>query len=61
MFLAPWKCSLQNEEAVKEECKATIRCYPTKENEGKEEAIGKMKCFYSGEKATHMALFARAY
>ncbi len=46
---------------MKEECKATIRCYPTKENEGKEEAIGKMKCFYSGEKATHMALFARAY
>jgi prolyl-tRNA synthetase len=59
LFLVPWKCDADNEGKIKEECKATIRCYPLEQNaagmhEGK-------KCFYSGEDATHMALFGRAY
>ena len=56
-FLAPWRDSVENEARIKEECKATIRCYP---DGWQQEARGK-RCFYSGEMATHMALFARAY
>lgn len=56
-FLVPWTCNDVNEKAVKEETKATLRCYPL-EYQG--EATGKT-CFYSGEPATHMAVFARAY
>jgi len=56
-FLAPWKCNADNEEAIKQETRATVRCYPL---EGQEEAEGQ-KCFYSGEPATHMAIFARAF
>jgi len=59
LYLVPWKCDAANEEKIKDECKATIRCYPTDVNEaGMHE--GK-KCFYSGEDATHMALFGRAF
>lgn len=57
MFLAPWKCDAVNEKKVKEETKATLRCYPL---EGQEQCVGK-SCIYSGEPATHMAIFARAY
>lgn len=57
LFLVPWKCDADNEKAIQEETKATLRCYPF---EGQEECIGK-PCFYSGEPATHMAIFARAY
>ena len=49
----------ENEEAIKTECKATIRCYPLAEN-GSGMFKGK-KCFYSGDDATHMALFGRAF
>jgi prolyl-tRNA synthetase len=56
-FLVPWKDDPANEAAIKDDCKATIRCYPM---EGQLEAHGR-SCFYSGEPATHMALFARAY
>lgn len=56
-FLAPWKCDADNEKTIKEETKATLRCYPL---DCQEEANGKT-CFYSGEPATHMAIFARAY
>lgn len=56
-FLVPWVCNEVNEKAVKEETKATLRCYPL---DVQEEAAGR-KCFYSGEPATHMAIFARAY
>jgi prolyl-tRNA synthetase len=57
--LVPWKCDAENEDKIKTECKATIRCYPMEANDaGMHE--GK-KCFYSGEDATHMALFARAF
>ena len=56
-FLAAWKDSSENEDAIKDDCRATIRCYPLDQSPLKEDA----KCFYSGEKATHWALFARAY
>ena len=59
LYLVPWKCNAANEEKIKEECKATIRCYPTDVNEAGM-AMGK-KCFYSGDDATHMALFGRAF
>jgi len=59
LYLVPWKCDADNENKIKEECKATIRCYPMDVNEaGMSE--GK-ECFYSGEPATHMALFGRAF
>lgn len=57
MFLVPWKCDSGNERKVREETKATLRCYPL---EGQEECIGK-DCIYSGDPATHMAVFARNY
>ena len=58
-YLVPWKCDAANEAVIKEECKATIRCYPFEHNQ-LPPAPG-MKCFYSQEQATHMALFARAF
>jgi prolyl-tRNA synthetase len=57
LFLQPWHDDAAHEATIKEETKATIRCYPLNlqgEIEGK-------TCFYSGRPATHMALFARAY
>lgn len=57
MFLVPWKCDDKNEKQIKEETKATLRCYPL---DLQDECTGK-KCFYSGEPATHLAVFARAY
>merc|ERR1711957_251567 len=59
LYLVPWKCDAENEDKIKEECKATIRCYPISTNEAGM-AEGK-ECFYSGEPATHMALFGRAF
>ncbi|KAI0566087.1 proline--tRNA ligase [Gracilaria domingensis] len=56
-FLVPWKCDAINEKKVKDETKATLRCYPLS---GQENLEGKT-CIYSGEPATHMAIFARAY
>merc|ERR1712151_77763 len=58
LYLVPWKCDAANEDAIKTECKATIRCYPLEANANPEDLEGK-KCFYSGEDATHMALFGR--
>eukprot|EP00597_Dinobryon_sp_UTEXLB2267_P000799 CAMPEP_0170074708 /NCGR_PEP_ID=MMETSP0019_2-20121128/11963_1 /TAXON_ID=98059 /ORGANISM="Dinobryon sp., Strain UTEXLB2267" /LENGTH=585 /DNA_ID=CAMNT_0010285183 /DNA_START=192 /DNA_END=1945 /DNA_ORIENTATION=- len=55
-YLVPWKCDAKNEEAIKQDCKATIRCYPLELNQVPP-AAG-VKCFYSGEQATHMAIFA---
>ena len=57
MFLVPWRDDAVAEEEIKKQTKATIRCYPLDRQhlaEGKD-------CFYSGEPATHMALFARAF
>ena len=59
LFLVPWKCDADNEELIKSECKATIRCYPLDANE--QELHKGQKCFYSGEPATHTALFGRAF
>lgn len=59
LYLVPWKCDAENEDAIKTECKATIRCYPLASNT--EGAVEGKKCFYSGEDATHMALFGRAF
>ena len=56
-FLVPWHDDAAAENTIKEETRATIRCYPI---DGQEEAAGKV-CFYSGKPATHMAIFARAY
>ena len=33
LFLVPWKCDADNKGAVKEECKAVIRCYPLDVND----------------------------
>lgn len=60
LYLVPWKCDAANEDKIKEECKATIRCYPLEHNQDPKALEGK-KCFYSGEDATHMALFGRAF
>lgn len=57
LFRVAWKCDEANELAVKEASKATIRCYP---RDGQEAAAGR-RCFYSGEPATHIALFGRAF
>ena len=59
LYLVPWKCDAENEDKIKTECKATIRCYPLEANDAGMHK-GK-KCFYSGEDATHMALFGRAF
>lgn len=59
-FLAPWKDDAVNEAAIKEDCRATIRCYPLDLN-ANPDRVQARKCFYSGEPATHIALFARAY
>jgi prolyl-tRNA synthetase len=56
-FLVPWRDDPAEEAAVKEETRATIRCYPL---DGQEEARGRV-CFKTGRPATHMAIFARAY
>jgi prolyl-tRNA synthetase len=59
LYLVPWKCDADNENKIKEECKATIRCYPLADNGDDMEKD--LKCFYSGDDATHMALFGRAF
>ena len=56
-FLVPWHDDAVTEREIKDDCKASIRCYPL-DSQGEQE--GK-NCFYSGRPATHMAIFARAY
>ena len=58
-YLVPWKCDAVNEAFIKDDAKATIRCYPLTLNE--KPPVEGVKCFYSGEQATHMAIFARAF
>ena len=58
-FLVPWKDCADNEQKIKEDCKMTLRCFPYDHNQSPP-APG-IKCFFSNEQATHMALFARAY
>jgi len=59
LYLVPWNCNAANEAKIKEECKATIRCYPIDSNSA--EMVQGKTCFYSGKPATHMALFGRAF
>ncbi|MEN9786765.1 MAG: hypothetical protein RLZZ299_2029 [Pseudomonadota bacterium] len=56
-FLVPWCDDAANEATIKEETRATLRCYPIA---AQAEAAGRA-CFFSGRAATHMAIFARAY
>eukprot|EP00183_Erythrolobus_madagascarensis_P000044 CAMPEP_0185848742 /NCGR_PEP_ID=MMETSP1354-20130828/3504_1 /TAXON_ID=708628 /ORGANISM="Erythrolobus madagascarensis, Strain CCMP3276" /LENGTH=572 /DNA_ID=CAMNT_0028549179 /DNA_START=105 /DNA_END=1823 /DNA_ORIENTATION=- len=57
LYEAAWCCDAENERKIKEECKATIRCYPL----DAQDSLDGRTCFYSGRPATHLALFARAY
>jgi prolyl-tRNA synthetase len=50
-----WSPNDNNERKIKEETGATIRCFPF------EQPGGTGKCFYTGETAERVALFARAY
>lgn len=50
-----WAGTGADEERIKEETKATIRCFPLEKPEG--EGI----CFYTGERTDRVAIFARAY
>jgi prolyl-tRNA synthetase len=56
-YVVPWHDDAEAEKQIKDDCKATIRCYPL---DLQDQAAGKT-CFYSGRPATHMAIFARAY
>ncbi len=51
----PWGGTGEDEDRIKEETKATIRCFPV-EHQG-EEGV----CFYTGNKTDRVAIFARAY
>jgi prolyl-tRNA synthetase len=54
-FRVNWCDDAANEATIKEETRATIRCYPL------DAAAPSGPCFYSGRPATHVAVFARAY
>lgn len=58
-YLVPWKCDAANEAWIKEDCKATIRCFPFLNNA--HPPTEDTRCFYSGLPATHYALFGRSY
>ena len=50
-----WAGSGEDEDRIKEETKATIRCFPFDKPEG--EGV----CFYTGKRTEQVAIFARAY
>jgi prolyl-tRNA synthetase len=54
-ILAHWDGTIETEEKIKEETKATIRCIPfdSPDEDG--------KCIYSGKPSKRRALFARSY
>ena len=54
-FIAPWKDDSVNEDKIKDDCRRPF-IYLTEQASLEGEV-----CFYSGEPATHWALFARAY
>jgi prolyl-tRNA synthetase len=56
-FLVPWCDDSEAEQTVKEQTKATIRCFPL----DKQADVEGKTCFFSGRPATHMAIFAKAY
>jgi len=50
-----WAGTSEDEDQIKEETKATIRCFPLDKTEGRG------KCFYTGNETERIAIFARAY
>jgi prolyl-tRNA synthetase len=50
-----WAGNSEDEDKIKEETKATIRCFPL----DREEERG--RCFYTGDETDRIAIFARAY
>ena len=52
---ARWAGNNEDELRIKEETKATIRCFPLEQPEGKG------RCFYTGREANQLAIFSRAY
>ena len=54
-FLVNWKDDAANEAKIKEETKATIRCFPL------DAPAPDGPCFYSGRPADRVAIFAKAY
>ena len=52
---AHWDGTVETEQAIKEETKATIRCIPL------DAAEEPGKCVYSGKPSSRRVLFARAY
>ncbi|MFZ3071112.1 MAG: proline--tRNA ligase [Anaerolineaceae bacterium] len=50
-----WSDDRENEARIKEETKATLRCYSREAN------LGEGTCFYSGRKTHQKAYFARSY
>jgi prolyl-tRNA synthetase len=53
--MAHWDGTVETEEKIKEETKATIRCIPF----DSPEETG--KCIYSGKPSNRRVLFARSY
>jgi len=51
-----WAGDNAQEEAIKNDNKFTIRCYPNAVQDGEEG-----RCFYTGKKTKRVAIFARAY
>jgi prolyl-tRNA synthetase len=52
---AHWAGTAEDEDRIKEETKATIRCFPLEAEEG--EGV----CFFTGKRTDRVAVFARAY
>jgi prolyl-tRNA synthetase len=52
---AYWAGSPEDEDHIKDETKATIRCFPLEKPEG--EGV----CFFTGKRTEQLAIFARAY
>jgi prolyl-tRNA synthetase len=52
---AHWAGSDEDEDRIKDETKATLRCFPLEQEEG--EGV----CFLTGRKTSQVAIFARAY
>jgi prolyl-tRNA synthetase len=50
-----WAGTSQDEDSIKEDTKATVRCYPFDPPEGEG------ACFYTGKRTKRVAVFARAY
>ena len=58
---AHWAGSNEDEDAIKDETKATIRCYPFDTPEGEGAPSREGVCFYTGKRTSRVAIFARAY